>query len=186
MSRAEGQWDQNTSNHSLHGGASNPCRRSRLRIDISIRSRVKNGFWFNVWTRQDISTSEVNLTIRRYKDNDPLVDLCVKAQQYYEEHSVPTRVKACSCITIDEILQLSGVAAHTIPPEDLAALALMNESKEQLDAKSLFKPKKFTNGYGHQQRRTYIDDEAKYRVEFAASENGKGQFRLYQVKFFFP
>jgi len=116
-----------------------------------------------------------------YKDNDPLVDLCVKAQQYYEEHSVPTRVKACSCITIDEILQLSGVAAHTIPPEDLAALALMNENKEQLDAKSLFKPKKFTNGYGHQQRRTYIDDEAKYRVEFAASENGKGQFRLYQA-----
>jgi hypothetical protein len=131
-------------------------------------------------------TGEVSLTIRSYKDNDPLVGLCVKAQQYYEEHSIPTRVKACSCITIDEILQLSGVAAHTIPPEDLATLASMNESKDQLDAKSLFKPKKFTNGYGHQQRRTYMDDEAKYRVEFAASDCGKGQFRLYQVSFSSP
>ncbi|KAH8693800.1 hypothetical protein BGW36DRAFT_383752 [Talaromyces proteolyticus] len=114
-----------------------------------------------------------------YKDNDSLVDLCVKAQQYYEQHSIPTRVKACSCITIDEILQLAGVAAHTIPPEDLDALVSMKEDKNDLDAKSLFKPKLFANG--HQQVRAYIDDEAKYRVEFAASDGGKGQLRLYQA-----
>ncbi|KAJ5519848.1 hypothetical protein N7463_000301 [Penicillium fimorum] len=114
-----------------------------------------------------------------YKDENPLLDLCVKAQQYYQQHGHTTRVKACSCMSIEEILQLSGVAAHTLPPEDLEKLADMHESEAQLKAQSLFKDEALS--ISAQQPRTYIDDEAKYRMEFAASDGGDGQFKLFQA-----
>ncbi|RAL15801.1 transaldolase [Aspergillus homomorphus CBS 101889] len=114
-----------------------------------------------------------------YKDQDPLLNLCVQVQEYFTQHNISTRVKACSCMSINEILQLSGVAAHTIPPEDLENLASMNETVASLESKSLFKRKATTAE--QQARRSYIDDEAGYRVQFAASDGGRGQTRLYQA-----
>lgn len=83
-------------------------------------------------------------------------------------------------MSIDEILQLSGVAAHTLPPEDLEKLAAMHESEAQLEARSLFKDEALATST--QQPRTYIEDEAKYRLEFAATDGGDGQFKLFQVR----
>lgn len=114
-----------------------------------------------------------------YKDRNPLIRLCVKAQQYYEQYGYATRVKACSCMSIDEILQLSGVAAHTLPPEDLTVLAAMHKSEAHLDAQSLFRDQCSLTSLQRHPR--YIDNEAKYRVEFASSDDGDGQFKLCQV-----
>lgn len=82
-------------------------------------------------------------------------------------------------MSIEEILQLSGVAAHTIPPQDLDILSSMQLSEEKLNSKSLFKNDSLSAG--NQERRSYLNDEAKYRLDFAASENGLGHGRLYQV-----
>ncbi|PYH42256.1 transaldolase [Aspergillus saccharolyticus JOP 1030-1] len=116
-----------------------------------------------------------------YKDHGPLLDLCVQAQEYYRQHSNATRVKACSCLSVEEILQLSGVAAHTIPPEDLDTLAAMNETVAWLESRSLFPIAASTKELQQQVRRSYIEDEAGYRVHFAASDGGGGQRRLYQA-----
>ncbi|KAI9698120.1 MAG: hypothetical protein M1836_004122 [Candelina mexicana] len=116
-----------------------------------------------------------------YQDNDPLLLLCVEAQQYYEQHSIPTRVKACSYASPNEILQLAGVAAFTIEPDVLDTLASMRENETDLNARSLFTSQAVTSGYSQPPRSSYLDDEAKYRVDFARSHEGKGQFRLYQA-----
>lgn len=116
-----------------------------------------------------------------YQDNDPLLDLCVKAQQYYEQHSIPTRVKACSYASTDEILKLLGVAAFTVEPDTLDALALMRENEAELNARSLFRSQPVMNGYSKPSQTSYLNDEARYRIDFARSHEGKGQLRLYQA-----
>ncbi|RAH77222.1 transaldolase [Aspergillus japonicus CBS 114.51] len=115
-----------------------------------------------------------------YKDQDPLLDLCVQAQEYYVQHGISTRVKACSCMSVEEILQLAGVAAHTIPPEDLERLAGMNEAVDSLEKKSLFRSNASV-ALQQQLPRSYIENEAGYRVHFAASDGGRGQARLFQA-----
>ncbi|OJK04310.1 hypothetical protein ASPACDRAFT_55804 [Aspergillus aculeatus ATCC 16872] len=102
------------------------------------------------------------------------------AQKYYVQHGISTRVKACSCMSVDEILQLAGVAAHTMPPEDLERLAGMKEAVDSLEKKSLFRSD-VSVAVQQQQIRSYIDDEAGYRVHFAASDGGRGQTRLFQA-----
>lgn len=82
-------------------------------------------------------------------------------------------------MSMDEIIQLAGVAAHTIPPEDIDTLKSMHLSEAQLNLQSLFKGADWA--LGRQERRSYIDDEVRYRVEFAAAENGNGQAKLFQV-----
>lgn len=84
-------------------------------------------------------------------------------------------------MSADEILQLAGVAAHTIPPEDLERLAGMNEAVDSLEKKSLFRSDASV-AVQQQQARSYVDDEAGYRVHFAASDGGRGQSRLFQVR----
>ncbi|KAJ5688112.1 hypothetical protein N7536_010731 [Penicillium majusculum] len=58
----------------------------------------------------------------KYSDEMPLLCLCVQAQQFYKKRSINTKVKACATLSVDEILQLAGVDALTIMPEDLQNL----------------------------------------------------------------
>lgn len=37
------------------------------------------------------------------------------------------------------------------------------------------------NGYSKSPQTSYLNDEARYRIDFARSHEGKGQLRLYQV-----
>ncbi|RJE26999.1 Transaldolase [Aspergillus sclerotialis] len=129
---------------------------------------------------QAITAGEAGcISISPYEDESPLLGLCVKAQKYYEQHCIATLVKACSCMSMDEIIQLAGVAAHTIPPQDIDTLRTMHLSEAQLNSQSLFKNDAWA--VGSQKRRSYIDDEVRYRVEFAAAENGDGQAKLFQA-----
>jgi transaldolase len=80
---------------------------------------------------------------------------------------------------LDELLQLAGVAALTIVPDDLQALRSSHRSEGEASSLSLFTKKAITNEklvYP-----SYIDDEAKYRVDFDAADGGRAQLKLGQV-----
>lgn len=49
-----------------------------------------------------------------------------------------TKVKACATLSVDEILQLSGVDALTIMPDDLQRLQKGTGSKTLVEKQSLF------------------------------------------------
>ncbi|KAL4876914.1 transaldolase [Aspergillus karnatakaensis] len=116
-----------------------------------------------------------------HKDDDPLIALCVQAQEYYKQHSIPTRVKACSPGSIDEILRLAGVDAHTIELPDLEAMASEERDQTQLESLCLFAPRKAQSSNGIEPPVSYIDNEARFRLDLAASKGGKSQFKLYRA-----
>ncbi|KAJ5116667.1 hypothetical protein N7456_001015 [Penicillium angulare] len=115
-----------------------------------------------------------------YKDNDPLIGLCVEAQQYYKQHGIATCVKACSAGSLDEILQLAGVDAYTIETSDLDALAKEQRDQVQLETLCLFKEQNNTSAQSNAAFSSYVDDECRFRMDLAASKQGQSQFKLYQ------
>lgn len=107
----------------------------------------------------------------------------MQAQQFYRQNSLPTRVKACVTLSIDELIMLAGVDALTIAPAVLKELAAIERPQEELDSMSLFAINaKATEAVSYP---SYIDSESQYRVEFAASEGGKAQFKTAQVRIHF-
>lgn len=101
----------------------------------------------------------------------------IKAQQYYEQHSYPTKVKACAVISVDEIMALAGVAAFTIAPEFVYELAKMHEPEESAAARSRF------NSQAKQQDIKLINfsNESGYREAFAKNDAGNGEAKTKQV-----
>ena len=118
--------------------------------------------------------------MRRYRDIDPLLELCVRAQKWYRQESIPTMVKACATMGVDELLQLAGVDAITIIPGDLKELRSTDRFEKEVKALSMF-----DNTSTVREKLSYpsyIDDEARYRMEFDAAEDGKAQLKLSQVR----
>ncbi|KAL8848889.1 MAG: hypothetical protein Q9221_006114 [Calogaya cf. arnoldii] len=76
-----------------------------------------------------------------HHDPDPIFDMCVNAQRYYERHAYPIRVKACCVTNVDMILKLAGVHAFTAPGDQLRELASMKEPAAKLAQRSLFTEK---------------------------------------------
>ncbi|KAL5336902.1 hypothetical protein BJX70DRAFT_400242 [Aspergillus crustosus] len=113
-----------------------------------------------------------------YKDNHRL-DLSFHAQRWYERNSLPTKVKACANVGVEELLQLAGVDALTIVPDDLRILQSTKRSAVELAKISLFEGSSPVEE--HQVYGPYIDDEAKYRVDFARADEGHAQFKLAQA-----
>ncbi|KAL8833239.1 MAG: hypothetical protein Q9170_004403 [Blastenia crenularia] len=74
-----------------------------------------------------------------YHDPDPIFDIIVEAQRYYEQHSYSTRVKACAAVNVEQILQLAGVHAFTAPADQLRELSTMEQSTTKLVQRSRFK-----------------------------------------------
>lgn len=111
-----------------------------------------------------------------HHDPEPIVELCVQAQNYYEQHGVSTVVKACAMMTIDEILQLAGVAAITIPTGQLDELAASNRPKAELESLSLFRGK--AEGT---EKVSYTGDEEKYRTAFSEFNGGRGEAKTKDV-----
>lgn len=116
----------------------------------------------------------------RYHDTDPIMGLCAEAQRYYQQHYYPTKVKACSAISLDEVLQLAGVAAFTIPPDLLRELAATPYSEGEMYGKSLFNQK--AADVKAMPKQSFIDDEAKYRLAFTRRSEGKGYAGTIQVR----
>ena len=114
----------------------------------------------------------------RYTGSACIAPLCVEAQHYYQAHSIPTKVKACGAKTADEIMALAGIDAFTTMPHDLAALA--KESYDPLGAlPDMFAAR--IDSPKSQEKISYINDEAKYRIEFAKEGDGLPQYKLMQV-----
>ncbi|KAL4936810.1 hypothetical protein BDV06DRAFT_216371 [Aspergillus oleicola] len=124
-----------------------------------------------------------------HKDQNPLLDICVQAQQYYEHKSLPTKVKACATVGLDQVIQLAGVAALTVEPDDLRAMKSTHWNDSKVNKMSLFTTGSQIDGrvdYG-----SYIDNEAKYRADFERADAGRAQRKIteaigifsgYQVK----
>ncbi|KAL9125935.1 MAG: hypothetical protein Q9217_004930 [Psora testacea] len=116
-----------------------------------------------------------------YKDNEPCFDLCLKAQQYYERHSYPTRMKVAGLLTVDHAMRLAGSSSMTIAPALLRELSGTNEAEAEVASRSLFK-----KGAKAQEQVTervsFIDDEIKYREAFVKSDSGKGEGKTAQVR----
>lgn len=104
----------------------------------------------------------------------------MQAQQFYNQTSLPTRVKACVTLSLDELIMLAGVNALTLTPKVLKTLAATERSQEELESMSLFK--NFAKATDPIQYPSYIDSESLYRVDFAASGGGKVQFKTAQVR----
>ncbi|KAL9594622.1 MAG: hypothetical protein Q9219_006930 [cf. Caloplaca sp. 3 TL-2023] len=177
--------------------------------------------------------SSPSLTTTSYHDPSPIWDVCTDSQRYFEQHSYPTRVKACAAVTVEQILQLAGVSAFTATADQLDELAGMEEKAADVMARSIFlgsvphEPTKGsstveqaangdapqanghvengevngnangdeTNGHanGHaaaaekkqddkkMEKISFIDDESKYRLAFAKSDEGRGQLKTTQL-----
>ncbi|KAL4885404.1 aldolase [Aspergillus karnatakaensis] len=113
-----------------------------------------------------------------HQDED-LLGLCLHAQQWYEQKNLRTKVKACATVGVEELLQLAGVDALTIVPDDLSTLQSTQRDSDELTKISMFKALNATNEekvYG-----PYVDDEAKYRLDFAHADGGQAQFKLAQA-----
>lgn len=115
--------------------------------------------------------------LNRYHDKDPIFDTVIMAQQYYEQHSYPTKVKACAVISVDEIMALAGVAAFTIAPNFVYELAKIHEPEESAAARSRF------NTQAKQQKieRQDFSNESEYREAFAKNDSGNGEAKTKQV-----
>lgn len=107
----------------------------------------------------------------------------MQAQQFYHQNSLPTRLKACVALNLDELIMLAGIDALTIAPKVLKVLAATERSQEEVESMSLFaKTAKTTETIKYP---SYIDSESQYRIHFAASEGGKAQFKTAQVRIYF-
>ncbi|PHH93405.1 hypothetical protein CDD83_3718 [Cordyceps sp. RAO-2017] len=115
-----------------------------------------------------------------YEGSVPNPGLCAEAQRYYERHALPTRVKACANRTLAEVEQLVGIAAFTIAPDDLEALARTGCSAEEEEPGSFDMGHAGASGAGTYAA-VYLDDEYKYRIDFSARDGGAGQHKLGQA-----
>ncbi|KAG9241340.1 hypothetical protein BJ878DRAFT_578322 [Calycina marina] len=114
-----------------------------------------------------------------YHDVDPIFELCLEAQQYFEQYSYTTRVKACSLIDVEEVMKLAGIAALTLPPGLMSGLRDTEDSEDEVFNLSIFDHK--TDDSQASKRLSFIDDEAKFREAFSQRENGKGQSKTNQA-----
>ncbi|KGO68532.1 Aldolase-type TIM barrel [Penicillium italicum] len=118
-------------------------------------------------------------TYKGYKDTNPILGVCVQAQQFYHQNSLPTRLKACVTLNIDELIMLAGIDALTIAPKVLKVLAATERPHDEVERMSLFpQTAKVTEAVNYP---SYIDSESQYRIHFAASEGGKAQFKTAQA-----
>ncbi|KAM0721987.1 hypothetical protein Q7P37_002913 [Cladosporium fusiforme] len=113
-----------------------------------------------------------------YTGSASIAPLCVQAQEYFQAHGIPTKVKACGTKTYEEIIALAGVDAFTVMPDDLAKLA-----KNPFDAQNAAVNAFTTSNVSTNPTEpiAYISDEAKYRVDFARFESGLAQYKLMQA-----
>jgi transaldolase len=84
-------------------------------------------------------------------------------------------------VSVEEVMQLAGVAALTLPPTLLHPLSHTNEPEDKVKDCSLFKHASKVEEQ-EMERKSFIDDETKYREAFAKSDGGKGKVKTTQVR----
>ncbi|KAL3417924.1 transaldolase [Phlyctema vagabunda] len=115
-----------------------------------------------------------------YKDKDPIFGLCVEAQRYFQKYSYQTSVKACSLISIDEVMMVAGVASVTIPADLLQALQVGEGSEENFKQLSLFSGSS-EDGIDNIEKITFGNNRSKFDRAFSQNDNGKGKIKTTQA-----
>jgi len=109
-----------------------------------------------------------------YHDSKPILDLFLKAQQYYRQHGIPTKVKSCAFMTVDEIISMAGVDAMTVPGGQLEELSSMTDSQEGLEARSVFHTAAQTPST-YPTQLSYINDKANFDRAYVINGRGKAK-----------
>jgi transaldolase len=137
------------------------------------------------WTRRTstVSIQENIADSSRYHDSDPILDLYPRAQQYYKQHGIPTKVKSCAFMTTDEIISMAGVDAMTLPAEVLESLSSMTDLPERLEARSVFQ-NTFQPSSISSRPLSYINDKTKFNRAYAT--NGRGKAKTEDVSGILP
>lgn len=82
-------------------------------------------------------------------------------------------------MTIDEILQLAGVAAMTIPSGQLDELASTDRPESEVESLSLFGVKGKA-----MEKMSYVNDEERFRAAFGTFAGGRGEMKTKDVSGF--
>jgi transaldolase len=110
----------------------------------------------------------------RFTDVAKLFDLCVSAQRYYEKHGYETKVLPASLVSTEECSMLAVVNHITIAPHLLLALSQAPAGV----VKSIFDGPPPTGPEYNVEKRTFMDDEAAYRIAFTRSGAGQPERKL--------
>lgn len=78
-------------------------------------------------------------------------------------------------------MQLAGVAAHTIELADINAMSTTERALKNLQSFSLFHDVQTYAKPGAAGWPSYLGNEARFRLDLAASKGGKSQLKLYQA-----
>ena len=116
-----------------------------------------------------------------YDDGGGNVILCHEIQQYYAYHSYPTKVKAAGLLSLEEAKALAGVTSMTVAPELLRTLSTIEVDEANIGEASLFR-KGNNADKDRLERKTYKQDEQRWRQDFARAYNGKGQRKTEDVR----
>ncbi|PHH92377.1 hypothetical protein CDD83_7659 [Cordyceps sp. RAO-2017] len=109
-----------------------------------------------------------------YHDSEPIHALVPQAQQYYRQHGISTKVKACAFMTSEEIISFAGVDAMTVPAEVLEELSSKTDVPENLGARSVIQ--NFAQPPSKQpERLSYINDKSKFDRAFTTNGRGKAK-----------
>ena len=119
------------------------------------------------------------MNVLSYKDDEPCFDLCVRVQEYFEQHKLKTRVKIAGLLTSDQAIELAGAQTMTIAPAVLKSLSESQDDVDVLAKRSL---------YGGNSKcaqdpavTKYGNDEAGWKEAFNRSDNGKGAAKTAQA-----
>ncbi|KAL4902162.1 hypothetical protein BDW74DRAFT_181010 [Aspergillus multicolor] len=107
-----------------------------------------------------------------YKDPHPIYKLSARAQRWYKQQGLPTKVKSCATIGLDELLELAGIDALTIVPDDLKALQSEHRDAEELARMSIVENAAVDEKLKYP---SYADDEAKYWADFEKGDEGRAK-----------
>ncbi|KAL9610233.1 MAG: hypothetical protein Q9167_005055 [Letrouitia subvulpina] len=121
-----------------------------------------------------------SLIRRSYKDDGPILGLCVEAQDYYRRFSYQTRVKAAGGLTVEEVLAIAGVDSLTIAPALLRTLSEADELEETVKDLSLFEKEDSTKAK-QIEHLSFVNDEAGFREAFSKANGGQGVTKTQQV-----
>lgn len=99
-------------------------------------------------------------------------------QQYYNDNKCATRVKAAGLLNAGEAKQLAGVDSMTIAPDLIRLLAQTEEPEAEVVKYSIFEKRTKAQ---ETRAKSFVNDELKYREEFAKSYEGKGAWKTKEV-----
>lgn len=107
--------------------------------------------------------------------------LCVAAQRYYEQYSLPTLVLAASFTSAQETITLAGIRHMTIAESLLEQLSSTTLDSIKTPLSTLFDDPKTLIEIPHA-RMQLANDEPAFRLAFSQNNNGEAAAKLAQVR----